>query len=91
MPGQKTIKSDSWAWFRAELVRRLGQDEADALWTELSRRRRVEQTVAQRKRAARQVAFFESQLTERQAQGRATARIEQSLARWRALLEDTTE
>ena len=91
MPGKKSIKSDAWRWFRAELDRLLGPDQAADLWTELARRRREESTTKQRKRAARDLAYYAELLTERKAQGRATARIEATIARLRGLLEDSGE
>jgi chromatin segregation and condensation protein Rec8/ScpA/Scc1 (kleisin family) len=86
MPGQKPIKSASWAWFRAELVRRLGEDEAAALFAELTERRRAERTTEQRKRAAGEIAYFETQLVELREQGRPTRRVENAIARRRELL-----
>jgi len=91
MPGQKPIKSDSWAWFKAELDRLLGSDQAAALWDELTRRRRMESDAKQRKRAAREVAYFEQHLADAKAAGRATARIEACLARWRRIAESSDD
>lgn len=87
MPGQKSIKSASWSWFRAELERRLGKVEADALWAELAERRAQERIANERRRAPRAIAELEARLCAAQAAGKATARIEQQLARWRALID----
>ena len=88
MPGQKPIKSDSWAWFKAELDRLLGPDQAAALWDELTRRRRLESQAKQRKWAKHRAAYFERMLADAKAAGRATARIAATLARWRAIADE---
>jgi len=87
MPGVKPIKSPAWRWFKAELVRLLGEDQAAALWAELAERRKAEMTAGQRKQAVRDIAYYEELLAERRAEGRPTKRIEQILARRRALLQ----
>lgn len=76
-------KSEAWDWFKAELAKRLGPDEAAALFAELARRRAVEE---ERRRAPERIAYWEAQLNEYRAQGRGTKRLEQSIARARALL-----
>lgn len=63
MPGQKPIKSPAWAWFKAELERRLGKAEADALWAELAERRAQERIVNERRRAPRAIAELEARLS----------------------------
>jgi hypothetical protein len=87
MPGSKPIKSAAWAWFRAELVRLLGADQAAALWAELARRRKDESTERRRKGARSDIAYYEELLAERRRQGRATKRIEGIIERRRALME----
>jgi hypothetical protein len=86
MPGQKPVKSAAWRWFKEELARRLGSDEVATLWAELQRRRRLEYDDTRRKRVERELRYYEALLAERTAQGRATARIEQAIARRRRWL-----
>ena len=86
MPGQKPIKANSWRWFRAELERRLGKTEADALWAELAERRAQERIANERRRAPRMIAELEARRIAALAQGKAIRRIEQQLRRWRALI-----
>jgi hypothetical protein len=79
-------RSEAWTWFKAELGRRLGADEAAELLRELKRRRAVEEEAKQRRMAPARIAYWEEQLAEYRAQGRGTKRLEQSIARARALL-----
>lgn len=87
MPGQKPIKSPAWAWFRAELERRLGKAEADALWAELAERRVQERIAKDRARAPQMIANLEAQIASRREAGQSVARLERQLARWRALID----
>lgn len=83
---RKVIKSESWRWFKDELARLLGDDEAQALFAELTRRRRLEYNETQRRHAERELRYYEAELAERRAQGRPTMRIELAIARRRQLL-----
>ena len=87
MPGTKPVKSASWQWFHDELRRRLGDADYAALFAELTRRRKAEQTAKQRKIAAREIAYCEAQRDQKVALGRPTKRIEASIAHWKAILE----
>lgn len=87
MPGQKPIKSPAWSWFKTELERRLGKEQADALWAELSERRAQERIAKDRERAPQMIADLEERIASRREAGQSVARLEQQLARWRALLD----
>ncbi len=87
MPGHKPITSPAWSWFRAELERRLGKTEADALWAELSERRAQERIAKERARAPRMIAELEARIASRREAGQSVARLEKQLARWRALID----
>lgn len=87
MPGQKSITSPAWSWFKTELERKLGKREADALWAELSERRAQERIAKERARAPRVITELEACLSAAQTAGKATTRIEQQLARWRSLID----
>lgn len=76
MPGHKPTRTASWAWFKAELERRLGKADADALWAELAERRAQERIANERRRAPRAIAELEARLCAAQAAGKATARID---------------
>lgn len=66
---------------------RLGFAQADALWAELNERRAQERIANERCRAPRMIAELEACRVTALAQGKATARIEQQLRRWRALID----
>lgn len=88
MPGQKPTRTDSWAWFKAELERRLGKEQAAALWAELNERRAQERIAKERRRAPRMIAELTERIRAARQAGGATARLEKQLARWRALIAD---
>jgi hypothetical protein len=88
MPGAKPTKSASWRWFKDELERLLGAEQAAALWEELRVRRVAERRAEERKRAAEQIAALESARAKLEAEGKPTARIEGMIDRRQALLEE---
>ena len=88
MPGHKPIRSPAWAWFRAELERRLGKEQADALWAELAEHRAMERVANEQRRAPQMIAELEKMIAYRRSQLQSTARLEKQLARWHSLLSE---
>jgi hypothetical protein len=89
-----------YAWLWAELERRFGAEAAAEIKAGYLAQNRVYGQVRWHtpespwqprakppSRARRELAYFEEQLAERKAQGRATARIERTIAHWRAKLD----
>jgi hypothetical protein len=79
----------AWKWFRFEIARQLGQDGADALFAEYSRRAKADKRYNDRLDAPELLAKLESRTIRVDAveQRRLTKRI----ARLKALLEETEE
>jgi hypothetical protein len=49
----------AWAWLKAELVRRLGESEMEAIWAEYTRLGRIDHLHAERQRCVRRIAMAE--------------------------------
>lgn len=74
----------AWAWFRAEIARQLGQDGADALFAEYSRRALVDKHHNERMDAPETIAKLESRMA-RTPDAAEQRRLVKRIARLKAL------
>jgi hypothetical protein len=84
-------RHEAWAWLKAEIARRLGQDAADQLWAEYARRAHDDKVYNDRVDAPE---LLDRLLDRRrrllgEAHAAELRRLEKRIARLRALLEKT--
>jgi hypothetical protein len=77
----------AWRWLKDELARRLGQEAADQLWLEYSRRAQQDKAHNDRVDAPENLARLESYARTRAADSAELRRLQKRIARLRALLD----